>query len=1001
MLDRRRLARHGRGAALLFLVAFLALALATYDRGDPPGADALPTNDPARNLCGPSGAWLAHALYQSVGLASYGVVMALAVVDLLIFRRRAVPDRLHAAIGFALLMAVASTAMQRLAPGLGNSAPIGSGGHLGALGVALLGGNFGAAGMALILLGAGVVGLAMARDVLFVWPARELASVFRRPRAEAVAPIAAHRDFLPMPVERPSYPESLPALARTPGTPAAIPPRGQPQGTAIVREPRAPVPAYTPPSDGRFVLPPRSLLESPAAFPVHEHEARVHERALLLEKTLREHGCIVRVVQIDTGPVITQFEIELEAGLRVSRIVSLSNDLAIALAVPSVRIVSPIPGKTTVGIEVPNERRGMVKLGEVVDGVNIGSGKLRIPLFLGKDVKGVPLAFDLADMPHLLIAGRTGTGKSVCLNAMILSILMTKTPDEVKLLLIDPKMVELSQFKRIPHLMHPVVTDMKKAEALLSWACDKMDERYGFLARAGVRNIQTYNQLGPDEILARVQPESDEDAARIPMYMPYIVIIADEMADLMMTAAKEVESHIVRLAQKARAVGMHLIVATQKPTVDVITGLIKGNLPARIAFQVASRGDSRVVLDEMGADKLLGNGDMLFLVPGTSHIVRAQGTYVYHSAVDQAEPRGGNRRGRRERRDGGEAGGDQEFELAMDAQTVRRARVGDVRAGEDRDARGVELADGVARNGADRRVATAGEAELESLDVGRVDPGAEVGVGHQRSAAADSAHAVEDRQGGDDERFFRDGEVDEGRVDRHVGEDVDQAVGSFEQGLARRFAPRDVDDGELAPLVGRGDHRGEGLAVDRGPTEAEDLAVVVNDLDIIGPLGDPGVDERLRLGRPGDRGDLHAVLGPMPPRRGDERPARKQVRAARRRGRPHPGDERRVSEHIKLGRHAEDGSLFERFLGERVRMRVDQTRQQRLPRAVDDRRPRGDLGVGRDVLDHPVDRDHRLRPDRLPAVEDADLRKDDHVAGRRDRRRCKRERRCEQGEPAR
>ena len=259
---------------------------------------------------------------------------------------------------------------------------------------------------------------------------------------------------------------------------------------------------------------------------------------------------------------------------------------------PSVRIVAPIPGKTTVGIEVPNERRGMVKLVEVVEAVDARPERLRIPLFLGKDVKGVPLAFDLADMPHLLIAGRTGTGKSVCLNAMILSILMTKRPDEVKLILIDPKMVELSQFKRIPHLMHPVVTDMKKAESLLAWACDKMDERYGYLARAGVRNIQTYNQLGAEEIYERLRPEDDRGARRIPTYMPYIVIIADEMADLMMTAAKEVESHIVRLAQKSRAVGMHLIVATQKPTVDVITGLIKGNLPARIAFQVASQGDS-------------------------------------------------------------------------------------------------------------------------------------------------------------------------------------------------------------------------------------------------------------------------------------------------------------------------------------------------------------------------------------------------------------------------
>ena len=376
-----------------------------------------------------------------------------------------------------------------------------------------------------------------------------------------------------------------------------------------------------------FQLPPLEFLEPAAPFAIQEHEAKVNARAMLLERTLLDFGYQVRVVQIDTGPVITQFEIELEAGLRVSRIMSLADDLAIALAVPSVRIVAPIPGKTTVGIEVPNDHRNMVRLGEVIAGVAGRSQECRIPLFLGKDVKGQPLVFDLADMPHLLMAGRTGTGKSVCLNAMILSILMTRRPDEVKMILIDPKKVELSQYKRIPHLMHPVVTDMKKAESILAWACEKMDERYEFLRRAEVRNIQAYNKLGAEEIYARLSPEDDEERKRIPTYMPYIVIIADELAEIMMTAEKEVEQHIVRLAQLARAVGIHLILATQKPIVDVVTGLIKGNLPARIAFQVTSRSDSRVVLDEMGAERLLGNGDMLFLIPGTSHIIRAQGTY--------------------------------------------------------------------------------------------------------------------------------------------------------------------------------------------------------------------------------------------------------------------------------------------------------------------------------------------------------------------------------------
>ncbi len=260
---------------------------------------------------------------------------------------------------------------------------------------------------------------------------------------------------------------------------------------------------------------------------------------------------------------------------------------------------------------------------------------MRIPVYLGKDVAGAPLVVDLTTLPHLLIAGRTGTGKSVCLNSIISSMLMTRRPDEVRMLMIDPKMVELSPYKCLPHLMHPVVTDMRKAEAILGWAVEKMEERYHLLARAGVRHISVYNQLGEDELMERIQPEDDEERKQIPTHMPYIVIVADELADLMMTAAKEVEGHIIRLAQKSRAVGIHLVLATQKPTVDVITGLIKSNLPARIAFQVASRTDSRVVLDEMGADKLLGNGDMLFLWPGTSTLLRGQGTYLSDDEISR------------------------------------------------------------------------------------------------------------------------------------------------------------------------------------------------------------------------------------------------------------------------------------------------------------------------------------------------------------------------------
>jgi S-DNA-T family DNA segregation ATPase FtsK/SpoIIIE len=252
-----------------------------------------------------------------------------------------------------------------------------------------------------------------------------------------------------------------------------------------------------------------------------------------------------------------------------------------------------------------------------------------VPLFLGKDAEGRPLAVDLADMPHLLIAGTTGTGKSVCLNSIILSILMTRRPDDARLILIDPKNgVEMECFSKVPHLMCPIIADMKKAEAVLAWAVDKMEERYDLLRRARVRSIAGYNELSAKELMHRIAPIDDDERARIPEKMSYIVVVIDEMADLMMQFKKEVEGYIIRLAQKSRAAGIHLVLATQKPTVDVITGLIKSNLPSRICFKVAQRSDSRVVLDQMGADKLLGKGDLLFMPPGSSDLVRAQGAYA-------------------------------------------------------------------------------------------------------------------------------------------------------------------------------------------------------------------------------------------------------------------------------------------------------------------------------------------------------------------------------------
>ncbi len=653
MLDRQKLARNAPAAALLLSTIFLGLSLAGYDPADPPGSAVFPPNPRLANPCGPVGAWLAHRLFCAFGWSSYLLLYTVLTADLLLFLRRPVPEKGLRALGLFLVVTVVASVTQWFWPALRPSPPVGSGGYLGAAVATFLIGQFGPAGMLLMVTSAGLVGLALCYDVLFLWPARETFALIRRLRPQVEAGSLQNAEsgtslMLAQPMFSVVGSSTLPpapissilndADRRSSGSES---PPGVPVTNRVVNLPaqtsaNGQSPSVIRPYDGPYQIPSLDLLEKAPPFPIQDHEAKISARAMLLERTLLDFGYQVRVVQIDTGPVITQFEIELEAGLRVSKVIGLADDLAIALAVPSVRIVAPIPGKTTVGIEVPNEHRAMVRLGEVMESITPRTDKSpRIPLYLGKDVKGVPLAFDLAEMPHLLIAGRTGTGKSVCLNAMILSILMSRRPDEVKLILMDPKKVEMTQFRRLPHLMHPVVTDEKKFEPLLAWLCDKMDERYGYLARAGVRNVHVFNQLGPEEVYARLRPEDDEERKRLPTFMPYIVIIIDELAEMLLMGGKEIETHIVRLAQKARAAGIHLIVATQKPTVDVITGLIKGNLPARIAFQVSSKGDSRVVLDEMGADKLLGNGDMLFLFPGTSHIIRAQGTYVSDREVER------------------------------------------------------------------------------------------------------------------------------------------------------------------------------------------------------------------------------------------------------------------------------------------------------------------------------------------------------------------------------
>jgi S-DNA-T family DNA segregation ATPase FtsK/SpoIIIE len=643
-------------AACLLLGANLlaALAVLSYDPADLPGP-VYPQNPTPRNVLGSAGAWLGDALVGGLGVAAHALLASwFVLVVVLLLRRGWVASALRL-VGWVLLVPCAAVLADRWA-GPGPTAPLaGPGGSIGAWLGAWLESSFRPAGQVLVVGSCVVLSLALAIDFALLallrlaWRfgrwllaalSRAQRRLARRERAPRPEPVPA---ALPQPAdvegaeedEGPDEPEPPAEEAPEPPAERHIPIHHHDQLHAgPEQDGPAPLRLHDPalPSERErfadYELPPLSLLEDARPFSYADHDQQLRDRAALLEKTFADFGLNVKVVGINTGPVITQFEVALETGLRVHKVTRLSDDIALNLKAASVRMVAPIPGKNTVGVEVPNELRADVRLKEVILAWGKKVAKSKVPLFLGKDSEGRPLVHDLADMPHLLIAGSTGTGKSVCLNAIILSMLMLRRPDEVKLIMIDPKSgVELDQYGKVPHLMHPIVTDMKKAEAILAWAVDKMEERYDLLRRARVRNVAGYNELGPEEVLRRVAPD-DEERPHVPERLPYIVIVVDEMADLMMLMKKEVEGHIIRLAQKSRAAGIHLVVATQKPTVDVITGLIKSNLPARVCFKVVNKSDSRVVLDEMGADKLLGKGDMLFLQPGTSTLVRAQGTYA-------------------------------------------------------------------------------------------------------------------------------------------------------------------------------------------------------------------------------------------------------------------------------------------------------------------------------------------------------------------------------------
>ncbi len=629
---------------------------------------------PVQNWCGPVGATIGYLLMNNLGPGTW-VALAMLAAFLVVWsiggNLTQIAFRL---IGGALLLVVSSGLANLL--GWGHNLPAGPGGVLGTAVGHFLKLRVSSVGSALILLVGLIMGLLLAADeavmaLLFGLlrmgkqiPHRKIAAAIGAAAAGVMGLLAtlinaifarrpniAGRKKMDL---RPTLVKSAPAP-----TPEPIPAPATDDKTAIaastdakastdsdatpvvVRRPRPIVadmllPFKTPPVQkqdlGNYRLPGLDLLGDPEPANTEGQEEAVRQNAKVLESCLKSFNIDGKVVAIDTGPVVTLYEVELAPGVKSSQVGALFKDIARALKSPPVRCIDNIPGKSTMGIEVPNMDKEKVRLKELMQLAHDDISKMALPMCLGKDASGNPLVEDLAKMPHLLIAGTTGSGKSVCINSIIMTLLLTQRPDHVKMIMVDPKMVEMQDYRQIPHLMAPIIDDMGKAESVLEWATQKMDERYETLSEAGVRHIKQFNQLSREQILERFQPSNAEEEARIPFHLPYIVIIIDELADLMMTS-KEVEGHIVRIAQKARAVGIHLILATQRPEAQVVTGLIKSNMPGRICFQVRSRLDSRIMLDQSGGELLLGQGDMLVLKPNGGALLRGQGAFVEDSEI--------------------------------------------------------------------------------------------------------------------------------------------------------------------------------------------------------------------------------------------------------------------------------------------------------------------------------------------------------------------------------
>lgn len=626
-----------RAVALLGLAVLLALSLFSFNPDDPSFNNQVSGPQKATNLAGFIGAHLADIFFQIFGLTAFlwPFFFALLGLKILLFA--------EFVLGWAQGVALAGifiTGSSLLSLGWNKvglwGVVLDSGGAVGRFFAQLAERYLNFSGALLLLVILLVISAMVLTRLSWVQAGQALLGLgaflkghFRRMRQRPRTP--AKPKEIPRLAEKGKEPAAAPLIiedspAAHPGLPPPLPPGQEKQEHFTFLNSR-----------GSYVLPPLSLLESPEQKESKMDRESLLANAKILEKRLTDFGVEGKVVEVRPGPVITMYEYEPAPGVKINKIVNLSDDLALALRAISVRIVAPIPGKAAVGIEIPNSIREPVHLKDILAAEEFAGSESKLTLALGKDIFGNPYVANLAKMPHLLVAGATGAGKSVSLNSMVCSLLYKADPEEVKLLLIDPKRLELSIYEGVPHLLHSVVFDPKAASLVLRWATEEMEIRYRLMAEKGVRNIERYNQKVEKEIkdarrkggtLLKESEGLEERTGENLALLPYIVIVIDELADLMMVSARDVEASLTRLAQMARAAGIHLLLATQRPSVDVLTGVIKANFPTRISFQVSSKTDSRTILDANGAENLLGSGDMLFMPPGTSRLARVHGAYV-------------------------------------------------------------------------------------------------------------------------------------------------------------------------------------------------------------------------------------------------------------------------------------------------------------------------------------------------------------------------------------